>query len=212
MHRARIIATVSVLALALTVTPLGLPISGLPGSPAAASATRSDEVEYRLPSDAPIVDRFRPPVHRWEPGNRGIDFGTTDGATVRAAADGRVVFAGEVGGALHVTVEHADRLRTTYSFLASTLLSRGDRIVRGDHIGTAAGPFHFGVRTPDGTYLDPELVLPGRCCHEFCWSPEPMRGRTRSMPVNAALCSRRSARVVPPPSPISLAPVEMSRG
>jgi len=162
MHRARIIATVSVLALALTVTPLGLPISGLPGSPAAASATRSDEVEYRLPSDAPIVDRFRPPVHRWEPGNRGIDFGTTDGAIVRAAADGRVVFAGEVGGALHVTVEHADRLRTTYSFLASTLLSRGDRIVRGDHIGTAAGPFHFGVRTPDGTYLDPELVLAGQ--------------------------------------------------
>ena len=153
MHRARIIATVPVLALAVALAHIALPRT--------ASAAGSDAVEYRPPSDAAIIDHFRPPEHRWGAGNRGIDYGTAPGSSVRAAADGRVVFAGEVGGALHVTLEHADRLRTTSSFLASTPLQRGDRIRRGDLVGTTAGPFHFGVRTPSGAYLDPELVLAG---------------------------------------------------
>lgn len=185
MGRNRIIATVPVLALALIISSVGLPIEVFPGAPATASVMRSEELDYRPPSDEPIIDRFRPPVQRWEPGNRGIDYGTAAGATVRAAADGRVVFAGEVGGALHVTVEHADRLRTTYSFLASTPLSRGDRIGRGDPIGAAAGPFHFGVRTPDGTYLDPELVLAGEVAAVVVLVPgadegeDPLDGRER---------------------------------
>lgn len=119
-------------------------------------------LSYRAPSDAPIVDRFRPPPERWMAGNRGIDFGTAPGAAIVAAADGRVVFADVVAGALHVTVSHADGLRTTYSFVASITVSTSDRVRAGDVIAVAAGPFHFGVRTPDGTYLDPEAVLAGR--------------------------------------------------
>ena len=121
----------------------------------------STPVEYQPPSDAEIVDRFRPPPKPWMAGNRGIDYGTSAGAQVGASADGRVIFAGEVGGALHVTIEHADGLRTSSSFLASLTVAAGDQVRAGDVIGIAGGPFHFGVRAQDDTYLDPEALLAG---------------------------------------------------
>jgi len=55
-------------------------------------------VDYRPPSDAEIVDHFRPPPKPWMAGNRGIDYGTSPGAQISASADGRVIFAGLVGG------------------------------------------------------------------------------------------------------------------
>ena len=128
---------------------------------APSSSATSASVEYRPPSDAEIVDHFRPPPKPWMAGNRGIDYGTSAGAQVRASADGRVIFAGEVGGALHVTIEHADGLRTSSSFLYSLTVNAGNQVRAGDVIGIAGGPFHFGVRAPDDTYLDPEALLAG---------------------------------------------------
>ena len=118
-------------------------------------------VVYRPPTDAPIVDHFRPPPRPWMEGNRGIDFGTASGDPIQASAEGRVIFAGQVGGHLHVTIEHPDGLRTSSSFLESRTVSAGDRVERGDLIGRAGGLLHFGVRTPDGEYLDPEALLAG---------------------------------------------------
>lgn len=118
-------------------------------------------VDYRPPTDAPIIDRYRPPPKPWMAGNRGVDFGTEAGAFVVAAAEGRVIFADQVGGALHVTIEHGDGLRTSYSFLESLTVSAGERVEMGDVVGIAAGPFHFGVRTPDGEYRDPEELFAG---------------------------------------------------
>ena len=132
-------------------------IWGTTPSASAASTT----VEYRPPSDAEIIDRFRPPPKPWMAGNRGVDYGTSAGAQITASADGRVIFAGEVGGALHVTIEHADGLRTSSSFLASLTVAAGDQVRAGDVIGIAGGPFHFGVRATDDTYLDPEDLLAG---------------------------------------------------
>ena len=78
---------------------------------------------------------------------------------VRAAADGEVIFAGPVGGALHVTVRHADGLRTSYSFLAAIdVAGRRSGSGRAAVVGWPSEVFHFGVRAPDGTYLDPELL------------------------------------------------------
>ena len=128
---------------------------------AQSSSATSASVEYQSPSDAEIVDHFRLPPKPWMAGNRGIDYGTSAGAQIGAAAAGRVIFAGQVGGALHVTVEHADGLRTSYSFLASIAVSAGEQVRVGDVVGIAGGPFHFGVRAPDDTYLDPEALLAG---------------------------------------------------
>ena len=128
--------------------------------PTGASAATSSG-DYRPPSDAPIIDHFRPPPKPWMAGNRGIDYGTEPGAQVWAAGDGRVIFAGQVGGQLHVTVEHSDGLRTSYSFLASISVDVGNRIHGGEVVGIAGGPFHFGVRASDNSYLDPEALLAG---------------------------------------------------
>ena len=102
-------------------------------SPPAAAAA----VAYVAPSGAPIVDRFRPPPEPWMAGNRGIDYGTEPGAEIAAAADGRVAFAGEVGGALHVTIVHDDGLRTTYSFVAAITVVVTQRVRSGQVVAVA---------------------------------------------------------------------------
>jgi pimeloyl-ACP methyl ester carboxylesterase len=150
VSRALAVVLVVVCFLAASIPPVGA---------AESSATR---IDYVPPVGAPIIDGFRPPDEIWQAGNRGIDFGTLAGDAVMAAAAGRVVFAGPVGGALHVTIEHGDGLRTTYSFLEELSVRRGGVIGVGDVVGIAGGAFHFGVRAPDGTYLDPVALLDGR--------------------------------------------------
>ncbi len=122
--------------------------------PADPSVTVQTTVAYRPPVAGRIVDPFRPPLHPGAPGNRGVDYETTPGDSVGAAADGQVVFAGPVGGSLHVVVLHPDGVRTSYSFLQSIAVHRGDRVVQGQVVATSAGRLHFGARVGD-TYVDP---------------------------------------------------------
>ena len=70
---------------------------------------------YAPPVDAPVADPFRPPATGFGPGNRGIEYATAPGTVVRAVGDGVVAFAGLVAGTRHVTVRHADGVRTTAS-------------------------------------------------------------------------------------------------
>jgi len=111
-------------------------------------------VAYRPPVPGPIVDPFRPPPHTGAAGNRGVDYRTTPGGPVGASADGDVVFAGDVGGSLHVVVLHADGVRTSYSFLRSIAVHRGDHVTQGQAVGTSNDRLHFGARVGD-TYIDP---------------------------------------------------------
>ncbi len=130
--------------------------------PSAGVAAASDgPVDYRPPVDAPVVDGFRPPTTRWGPGNRGLEYATAPGTPVRAAADGTVVFAGPVAGALHVTVEHADGVRTSYSYLATLQVRRGQRVRQGQQLATSGDRLHVGARV-DGVYVDPALLFAGR--------------------------------------------------
>ena len=115
-------------------------------------------VAYRPPVDAAIVDPYRPPPEPWAPGNRGVDYGTTPGTPVRAAADGEVVFAGDVAGSLHVVLLHADGIRTSYSFLRSITVHRGERVVQGQPVGISGERFHFGARAGDA-YIDPTRLF-----------------------------------------------------
>jgi murein DD-endopeptidase MepM/ murein hydrolase activator NlpD len=120
--------------------------------------TTREPVAYSPPVDeAPLIDLFRPPATAYGAGNRGIDYGTVAGTPVRAAAAGEVVYAGQVGASRHVVVLHADGLRTSYSFLATTTVRRGAHVEAGETVGTTSEqPLHFGVRAPgDGNYLDP---------------------------------------------------------
>jgi hypothetical protein len=83
-----------------------------------------------------------------------------------AAQEGVVAFAGWVAGALYVSIDHPDGVRSTYSWVSSTSVKEGESVTRGQPIG-ATGSGHPGVATPhlhfgtlDGsTYLDPLLLL-----------------------------------------------------
>lgn len=155
----RVVAVAFVVVLVSTVavvTPLPSPL------PALSSAGAIEVVAYTAPVEGPVVSPFDLPPRPWQRGNRGIDFAPPPGTPVRAAAAGEVVFAGAVGGALHVTLRHADGLRTSYSFLAQVAVRVGATVRAGEAVGVAGGPFHFGVRTPDGEYLDPSALLAGR--------------------------------------------------
>lgn len=113
---------------------------------------------WRPPVVAPVSDPFRAPRCSWCPGNRGIEYDTEPGATVRAAAGGVVTFSGVVAGTRYVVVEVAGGWRHTYGQLGATTLRQGDRVVSGIPIGTVAGRFHFGVRLGD-RYVDPAPML-----------------------------------------------------
>ncbi len=143
--RALLAAAVSVCLLATTV----------------AAADAAEATDYVPPVDAPVIDEFRPPAHRYGPGNRGLEYGTRPGQTVRAAANGTVSFAGDVAGRLVVSIRHPDGLRTTYSGLASVAVARGQAVDADTPIGTASNRLHFGVRAGDA-YLDPAALLGGR--------------------------------------------------
>ncbi|HUR49046.1 MAG TPA: peptidoglycan DD-metalloendopeptidase family protein [Acidimicrobiales bacterium] len=129
-------------------------------APAAPVAAEPGPVSYVPPLDAPVVDGFRPPATQFSAGNRGIDYAAAEGDPVRAAAPGRVVFAGRIGSQFHVTVLHDDGIRTSYSFLRDVAVHRGDRVEQGQVVGTAAGRVHFGARAGEA-YLDPTDLFAG---------------------------------------------------
>jgi hypothetical protein len=150
--RAHAVALVAVAVLALLTT----------ASPALAGSGQAAPlpVTYIPPVDAPIADPFRPPAGPYGPGNRGLEYTTTPGTPVAASADGTVTFAGVVAGALHVTVLHADGVRTSYSFLAGVAVVGGQRVAQGDRVGTAGVRLHFGARLGDA-YFDPATLFTG---------------------------------------------------
>mgnify|MGYP001627511986 CR=1 FL=1 len=136
--------------LALAIAALGLP----------ARAAAAPPPTYVPPVDAPVVDPFRPPATAWASGNRGLEYGTAPGTPVHAAADGTVAFAGEVAGTRHVTVEHPDGIRTSYSFLDEVHVVAGQRVAQGQILGTTEGNLHLGARRGDA-YFDPATLFAG---------------------------------------------------
>jgi hypothetical protein len=135
------------------ITLFGVPVwSGVPARAAAPVRV------LQAPVDDPIAERFRAPSSAYGPGNRGLDYLTAPGASVHAAAPGRVVFAGPVGGSWAVTVSHDGGLRTSYSYLAAVNARVGAIVSAGEAIGTSSGHLQFGLRAGD-LYLDPEQYL-----------------------------------------------------
>lgn len=138
---------------AVATVALLVPVSG-----AGAEGPQPSPVTYAPPVDAPVVDTFRPPRSPYASGNRGVDYATAPGGPVRSAAPGVVAFAGSVAGGLHVVVLHPDGIRTSYSFLRSVAVRRGQPLVPGQLVGTAGPSVHFGARAGDA-YLDPLVLL-----------------------------------------------------
>lgn len=118
--------------------------------------------DWTWPVLGPVIRGFDPPDSPFGSGHRGIDIAAGVGTSVRAAAAGTITFAGPVGGRLFVTVDHGAGLESTYSFLGSIAVRRGDVVSQGQaiarsgtgHAGGAIPHLHFGVKLADA-YVDP---------------------------------------------------------
>ena len=161
----------------MPVRPLALILAGSLALAAAASATAGAEDPaspaplptfgtYDWPVGGPVIRAFEASETPYGRGHRGIDIAAGAGTPVRSAGDGVVAFAGRVAGALYVSVDHPDGVRTTYSWLDAVSVRRGQEVRRGDplgttgagHPGTEPPHLHFGARLGD-RYVDPLLLL-----------------------------------------------------
>ena len=117
---------------------------------------------WAWPVTGPVVRGFDPPSSPFGSGHRGIDIAVDVGSEVVAPADGVVAFAGPVGGHLFLTIDHGGGLESTYSWLSSLSVRRGDAVVGGQpialtgpgHAGAPLSSLHLGVRLDDA-YVDP---------------------------------------------------------
>lgn len=98
-----------------------------------------------------------------------IIFGGTDGDNVTAVADGEIINVtyDRLNGNV-VTIKHSDELTTMYSSLNEPSVAIGDKVVKGDVIGTmgntATNEYLLGAQLQfrayeDGTVIDPNLYL-----------------------------------------------------
>ena len=132
----------------------------------AASPMPSPAVTYAWPVVGQVINDYDPPTDPYGAGHRGIDIAVAAGSTVSAAAPGTVAFAGRIGSSLYVSIDHAYGIRTTYSFLGSVLVRRGDLVAVGDviatsgagHLSQAQAHIHFGAKIGDA-YIDPLSLL-----------------------------------------------------
>ncbi len=147
------------------------PVAEAPPLPAAEAAriVRATRVHARSvalawPAAGQVAEPFRPGV------NRGIAIAVEAGQPVRAAADGRVMYAGtglNEYGSLVIVQHNADFL-TAYARSRRLLVRTGDVVRRGEPIAEADGTLlHrpdavlFEVRR-DGKPVDPAAYLPAR--------------------------------------------------
>lgn len=100
-------------------------------------------------------------------GHRGIDLPAVEGLEVRIPATGTVSFVGTVVDRPLISVRVDDRTVLSLEPVTSEL-QEGDRVVRGEAIGTVASGghclaacLHLGVRV-DGAYVNPMRFLRAR--------------------------------------------------
>ena len=120
---------------------------------------------WSWPLEGPISSRFG--ASRSHGRHQGVDITAPEGSSVRAARDGRVVFAGRRGayGRL-VVLEHSGGFSSWYAHnrtlrvRTGQWVQRGTVIARSGHSGNATGPhLHFEIRR-QGKPLDPLLLIP----------------------------------------------------
>jgi hypothetical protein len=127
--------------------------------------------EWTAPLAPPIVvvRDFHPPAMRWLAGHRGVDLAASTGATVLAAGQGVVIYAGLVAGRGVVVIDHSDirpGLRTTYEPVTASVAT-GRQVVAGEPVGVVAATpghcspaicLHWGLLR-GASYLDPRRLL-----------------------------------------------------
>ncbi|WP_043648716.1 peptidoglycan DD-metalloendopeptidase family protein [Chitinilyticum litopenaei] len=164
----------------LRVTPPDAPVTGKPapaprptasprptpsrpaGTPAPTSAPAPQET-LQWPAEGALLYRFDGQR------NKGIGIAASAGSPVRAAAAGKVVYAGDGirSYGLLLIIKHDSGLLTTYAHNRKLLVKEGQRVSAGQAIAEAGDSgadrvkVHFEVRQ-HGQAIDPLRVLPER--------------------------------------------------
>jgi lipoprotein NlpD len=120
---------------------------------------------WAWPADGPIVSRFGTSTGI----STGIGIGGRAGQPVRAAAAGRVVYAGSglIGYGQLVIIKHNETYLTAYGYNSALLVTQGQDVARGYTIAQmGTGPerqarLHFEIRR-NGVPVDPLQFFPGR--------------------------------------------------
>jgi len=159
-----------------------------PGMPAAVPGTRNSTRSTRSPGSAsqirklPPIPTDAPPPWRWptkgkvvvefgkRPGSgTGVLIAGREGQVIRAAAAGRVVYAGGglMGYGKLIIIKHNDTYLSAYGHNESLLVKEGETVKSGQRIATMGeGPgreprLHFEIRK-NGKPVSPRRYLPAR--------------------------------------------------
>jgi len=117
------------------------------------------EAQLIWPVEGAIVGAYGESARR---NHQGVDLAARPGDPVAAALLGDVVFVGEVRGYGNVVaLAHGDRLTTVYAHLGETRVHQGDRVIRGQTVGTIGdeGYLHYEIRNPRRP-VDPAQYYP----------------------------------------------------
>jgi len=139
------------------------PATTLPATPVASAP--ASNIRWRWPADGALLSRFV----GGEPTKQGIDIAGASGASVKAAADGVVVYSGSglVGYGELVIIKHNDAWLSAYGHNRARLVNEGAVVKAGQQIavmGRTGAPrdmLHFEIRY-NGKPVDPLLHLPKR--------------------------------------------------
>ncbi len=134
----------------------------------------------------PILNRIR--------AHKGVDYAAPMGTPVRAAGDGRVIFAGQMGGYGNVVeIEHTRSIMTVYGHLSrfakgtrtGVHVTQGTVIAYVGMTGLATGPhLHYEYRV-NGVFKNPQTVaLPAAAPIDARWRDDFV---ARSAPLLASL-------------------------
>lgn len=149
------------------VTPPSPPPASTPAAPAIPAAPGGtgllDGVTFAWPAGGTVLQNFD------ETSSKGLSLGGKAGDSVRAAADGRVIFsgAGPRGYGNLIIVKHNNELLSVYAHNRSLTVKEGESVKRGQKIaelgnsGTDKPKLHFEIRQ-QGKPIDPLAILPKR--------------------------------------------------
>lgn len=136
------------------------PVSQVPAVSAAMPV--SSNIQWQWPAEGPILQQFDPAT-----GVKGLRIGGKEGDSVRAAADGDVVYASnrlvEYGNL--VLIRHVNGYVTAYAHNSKILVAENDRVRAGQKIaelgasGTTQNMLEFQVRL-NGKPVNPLTLLP----------------------------------------------------
>lgn len=147
----------------LIPTVLAAPITATSSPPTSSSSPR-----FAWPLTGPLHRGFR--SRNSADYHDGLDIDAEEGAAIRAAAAGTVIFAGEEKNQFGnlVVIDHGGGWHSAYGSLSAVTVKRGETVGQGERIGfvgntsvTRRTELHFELRR-DGKPVDPLGELPPR--------------------------------------------------